>query len=222
MSRPRRIPGLPSCPECNATVEELVHIAPGIASAKPCGCVFAPGEFFPEELLEAEHDRELVADGGQCAAGTEHREHYLFISRRWGRKAEENVEEWGLQGPALILLAMMEEMGEIAEELRAEIPGPSVDNPDDVPHEAARLLYEIAELGLETQEFLESNFEQPAGEKAPDEDRPVDRCGVGPVHDPEAVSEELTDLAPLCFQLTWALNNCNVGTETDRSGGDGR
>lgn len=63
-SRPRRIPGLPPCPECNATVEELVHIAPGIAAAKPCGCVFAPGEFFPDAVLEADHDRELVADGG--------------------------------------------------------------------------------------------------------------------------------------------------------------
>jgi len=62
--RPRRIPGLPDCPECNATVEELVHIAPGIATAKPCGCVFAPGEFFADELLDAEHERELITDGG--------------------------------------------------------------------------------------------------------------------------------------------------------------
>jgi hypothetical protein len=63
--RPRRIPGLPDCPGCNATVEKLVHIAPGIAAAKPCGCVFAPGEFFGDELLEADHERELVTDGGQ-------------------------------------------------------------------------------------------------------------------------------------------------------------
>jgi hypothetical protein len=80
--RPRRIPGLPDCPECNATVEELVHIAPGIAAAKPCGCVFAPGEFFGDELLEADHERELVTDGGEQTVyvvrrrgGTPHRGH---------------------------------------------------------------------------------------------------------------------------------------------------
>jgi hypothetical protein len=62
--RPHRIPGLPDCPQCNETVEELVHIAPAVASAKPSGCVFAPGEFFPDAVLEADHLRELVTDGG--------------------------------------------------------------------------------------------------------------------------------------------------------------
>jgi hypothetical protein len=62
--RPHHIPGLPDCPQCNETVEELVHIAPAVASAKPCGCVFAPGEFFPDDFLEADHQRELITDGG--------------------------------------------------------------------------------------------------------------------------------------------------------------
>jgi len=76
VSRPRRIPGLPDCPNCRATVEELVHIAPGIAAAKPCGCVFAPGEFFPDDVLEADHQRELVTDGGEHTSAGEDSEGY--------------------------------------------------------------------------------------------------------------------------------------------------
>lgn len=34
---------------------------------------------------------------------------------RWYAKAHENVDEWGLQNPAVVLLAMQEEMGELTQ-----------------------------------------------------------------------------------------------------------
>ena len=33
----------------------------------------------------------------------------------WAAKAEENIEQWGLQDPETLLLAMQEEMGELAQ-----------------------------------------------------------------------------------------------------------
>jgi NTP pyrophosphatase (non-canonical NTP hydrolase) len=56
----------------------------------------------------------------------------------WRRKAEENVEEWGLQDVETLLLAMQEEMGELAQaHLEAE-------HEDGDPTRIAR---ELADLG---------------------------------------------------------------------------
>jgi len=56
----------------------------------------------------------------------------------WRHKAEENVEEWGLQAVQTLLLAMQEEMGELAQaHLEAEHEG----------GDPARIAKELADLG---------------------------------------------------------------------------
>ena len=50
-------------------------------------------------------------------------EHYLMLGQQWGQKAEENVEEWGIQKVDTLLLAIQEELGELTQahlEARAE------------------------------------------------------------------------------------------------------
>lgn len=37
----------------------------------------------------------------------------LMLHEYWYDRAHENVEEWGLQDPAVVLLAMQEELGEL-------------------------------------------------------------------------------------------------------------
>lgn len=36
-----------------------------------------------------------------------------YLHERWYGRAEENVDEWGVQNPAVVLLAMQEELGEL-------------------------------------------------------------------------------------------------------------
>lgn len=140
---------------------------------------------------------------------------------RWQARAEENIEKWGNQAPATLFLAMVEEMGEIAEELTEQAPGPHPDNPSEAPFRGWEIIHEMADLGLETRDFLESNFEEPAGTGPMDPEtresiRHEQALGVGVVQDPEAVRDELDDLAPLCFQLRWKLNSRPESTEDHR------
>jgi NTP pyrophosphatase (non-canonical NTP hydrolase) len=87
-------------------------------------------------------------------SGTDHVE--------WWDKASENVEKWGIQDIETLLLAMQEEMGELA------------------------------------QAYLEARSEG------------GDHVRIG---------EELADLAALCIQLQWALNDRSIAPDTGRVGG---
>lgn len=122
---------------------------------------------------------------------------------RWFGHACENVGRWGLHSPGLVFLAMVEEMGEIAEELdeQAEDPFPD-DGRDDPLAEARRFINDAKRLGLDARWFLEEHFDEPAGR--PD-DGLDDLDVTGGVTDADAIQEEVDDLAPLLYQLTWAL-----------------
>lgn len=128
--------------------------------------------------------------------------HPLHLGKRWGDHAEENIDRWGNQYPATLLLAMAEELGEIAQALLAQTDVGDVDAPG--ARRGRRLLHELAGHGIRTRAYLEETFEDPAGKPQTDplitgRDIAGQSLDVGPV------LEETDDLAPLLWQLHWAL-----------------
>jgi len=107
--------------------------------------------------------------------GLRQREHPLMIGKQWGDQAEE--------------------MAEIADELLDEQDLSTADT-------TAQLhLQSIRQTGYECRDFLESECEDDNGDPLPMEDRP----NLGGMGDREEAIEETHDLAPLCWQLLWAL-----------------
>lgn len=155
---------------------------------------FRRGEVVP--LSDEPGPDELVTDGGETV-----RDHKLHLAKRWGDRAESNIEHWGNQAPATLFLAMIEEMGEIAQELeRTQAPG----SPDETPSNGRLLIAAMAALGRRTRRYLEANFEDPAGKTTAEP--AIDGTDIiAHVSDPVAIQDELDDLMPLGWQLTWAL-----------------
>lgn len=160
------------------------------------------GYLYRVVLPEEYHDA-LRVDGGRLRGRT----HHLFLGSQWGGLADENTQEWGLQSAPVLTLALAEELAEVATELEAHTePGADADA-DLMADRGRELLSRIADLGDEVAAFLEANFYDDAGNPLP---RP-ERENLGPIHgevtDPAVVREELDDLAPLCYQLAWALQD---------------
>jgi hypothetical protein len=126
---------------------------------------------------------------------------------RWERQANDNVDRWGNQTAPTLFLAMVEEQGEVAEELLDQASLPDPDNDPDVAVEAWNFIGKAMELGHDVRDFLEGNFEGPAGK--PDRGREQARQDIGGAHldAPTDVQDEVDDLAPLVFQLTWEVQS---------------
>ena len=141
------------------------------------------------------------------------REHYLMLGKRWGDRGEKNIEKWGNQRPKGLLLAMAEEMAEIADELLEDNGLP----PNAYQDRENSILNDIRTTGYVAREFLEEQCEDENGDPLPLSERPE----LSGVADVKAAREETEDLAPLLFQMYWALNDYDVNTDADRSeGGD--
>lgn len=140
-------------------------------------------------------------------------------SARWRQRAVQNVEKWGNQSPGLLFIALIEEMGEIAEEMVEEstVPPPE-DHHNGVWSEAWRFISDMRRLGLDARDFLESNFDEPGG--TPNPDYPADMPIISPFGDNDVVQAEVDDAVPLLIQLTWALHNDTSDTGSDRDSGE--
>lgn len=144
--------------------------------------------------------------------------HGLFLGKRWYDRAEENIDQWGNQSPGLLFLALVEELGEIAEELVEQSEGrPPRDDEKGPWSEAWRFINDTRRLGLDARDFLEANFDDPAGET--DTSLPADMDILAPFEDEESIQDEVDDAAPLLFQLSWALEAARQDTETAQDGG---
>ncbi|ELZ38798.1 hypothetical protein C471_09240 [Halorubrum saccharovorum DSM 1137] len=157
-----------------------------------------------------DRDSELATDGGVDQA-VGRREHPIMLGKRWGDEAESNIEKWGNQRHDTLLLALIEEVGEIAIAMEANsetIYDATSPDADDVPAAVGRrLIDDMADLGRETRDFLEGEYGDPAGDgESPDEHRIH-----GEPTDTTRILEEVEDTAPLCFQLYWALQGVDDG-----------
>lgn len=67
-----------------------------------------------------------------------------FIHDIWNERANENVDEWGIQDPAVVLLAMQEELGELTQAyLEATYEDGDHDRPREEMHDLGALLYQL-------------------------------------------------------------------------------
>lgn len=111
---------------------------------------------------------------------------------RWERKARGNVEKWGLQDIATILLATQEELSELAAEIQPHVS----------THES-KLEYALdhtIRTGFMVQNIHESLYEDDDG--VPVDDPPSFEYDGGNL---ERIKDELIDTAALLVQLHWAL-----------------
>lgn len=122
----------------------------------------------------------------------------------WRRKAESNIECWGNQEAAVLLLALAEEIGEVADEVLATAERALHDGM--YSSHAFKLLSEIRHIGFTSREFLEEHFENEHGNPLPEDEMPA------LVHDldEERVLDEVDDAAPLVYQLVWALQEADT------------
>lgn len=167
-------------------------------------------------------DRAKVGNGtnqtGNASCDTDRLDHPLMLGKRWGDRAEQNIETWGNQRHDTLLLALIEEVGEIAMAMEEHNrptsgePHPYVRS-DDAPAHGRRLISEMANLGVETRRFLESNYEEPAGSDTADGEYKLH----GEPKEVEPILDEVEDTAPLCFQLYWALQARKLQPGSERS-----
>ncbi|MFC6975697.1 hypothetical protein ACFQL1_15140 [Halomicroarcula sp. GCM10025709] len=149
-------------------------------------------------FVEAESDRRVVTDGGIDRHD---------LGDRWGERAEENVETWGNQRHDVLLLALIEEVGEVAMAMQNHCEGGAGLPPNAVPYDQPEvvgrdLIAEMASLGRQTRAFLEDEFPEPAGRDA---DGREHIAITGDPTDADRIVEEVEDAAPLLWQLHWAL-----------------
>lgn len=124
-------------------------------------------------------------------------------SERWEARAESNIDRWGNQTPTVLLLALVEEIGEVADEVLATAEKSYED--DMAAKQAFKYLSDVRRAGFRCRELLEVVFEDENGDPIPNEEMPK------LVHslDEERVLDELNDAAPLVYQLSWALQEAD-------------
>lgn len=67
-----------------------------------------------------------------------------FIYEIWHRRANENIDQWGIQDPAVILLAMQEELGELTQAyLEATYEDGDKEMPREEMHDLGALLFQL-------------------------------------------------------------------------------
>jgi NTP pyrophosphatase (non-canonical NTP hydrolase) len=67
-----------------------------------------------------------------------------LIHQIWTERANDNIDEWGIQDPAVILLAMQEELGELTQAyLEATYEDGDQDLPREEMHDLGALLYQL-------------------------------------------------------------------------------
>jgi len=130
----------------------------------------------------------------------------------WEGIARENVDRWGEQPPAVLLLALVEEVAETVDEL---LKTAEKGTETMVPAEAMARLAAVRDAGFECRAFLEREFEDENGEPLPREEWPTLVWDFDDV----AVQEEVGDTAPLVYQLAWALDEWESNRPVATDGG---
>ena len=130
----------------------------------------------------------------------------------WEDIARENVDRWGEQPPAVLLLALVEEVAETVDEL---LKTAEKGTETMVPAEAMARLAAVRDAGFECRAFLEREFEDETGDPLPREEWPTLVWDFDAV----AVAEELDDTAPLVYQLAWALDEWESKRSVATDGG---
>lgn len=121
---------------------------------------------------------------------------------KWQRYAERNTEKWGVQPPAHVILAIMEELAEITEDFLVNSDTPNAPRTPE-EREMMYLLTEIISLGDYVQTRLDDLLEDENGEPVDYDKRPT---VTGKLKNREDVDKEIDDIAPLIIQLAKSVD----------------
>lgn len=113
-------------------------------------------------------------------------------------KAERNIDRWGHQPVDALAFAIIEEVGELSQEVLLEV----TELPDEADPHALALLEDVRDACLEVQTYLDLAFHDARGEPLPPDERPE---LLGPIEDPAALLDETGDIGALIVQLEGAL-----------------
>lgn len=119
----------------------------------------------------------------------------------WEEKAQNNIDHWGNQEAAVLLMALAEEVAEVADDLLATGEEP-ITKDSMYSAKAARLLSEVRRSGFACRTFLEQHFEDEDGNPLSESEMPDIYVSL----DDDRVLDEVNDVGPLVFQLAWALS----------------
>jgi len=119
-----------------------------------------------------------------------------YMQPLWHGHATENVEKWGLQSEGELLLATMEELGEMAAELNDayEVEGDDVDC-----YSVTEMLREIERLGKSVQTLHEDIYEDEDGNAVGGPTVSLDGHEA-------AFADELNDTVALLYQIRASLD----------------
>lgn len=140
------------------------------------------------------------------AVGDEEQTSFHNLGEKFGIKATSNIETWGNQRFDTLLLALIEEIGEIAHAISWECDVGDIDayrSESNRHSDGRQLISEMAGLGIRTRSYLESEFGDPPG----DGDT-LDELEL--FDDPDStdpILDEIEDAGPLLYQLYWAIED---------------
>ncbi len=131
---------------------------------------------------------------------------------KWEQMAHENVQKWGLQPVDALLLAMGEEMGELAEVV---LSWNEYTDQNRRAEDGRDLIRRMADLGGDIQDHLETVSEDANGDPVPTDERPnylTPPEGLNDDLSERLTKSELDDLMALGYQFLWALETADGGT----------
>jgi hypothetical protein len=120
-----------------------------------------------------------------------------YMNALYHGHARNNVQKWGLQSMGVLLCATMEELGEMAMEMREQMEIEADDEIDEYSMYA--LIDDMADFGERVQRTHEEIYED-------DEGNPIDGPEIRYTGDTGRLQSELTDTVALLIQLQASLD----------------
>lgn len=129
-----------------------------------------------------------------------------YMNALYHGHARNNVEKWGLQSTGVLLCATMEELGEMAMEVREDMAIRADDEIDE--YSMYTLVDDIAELGERAQTVHEEIYEDAGG-------NPIDGPEIEYTGNVGRLQDELTDTMALLLQMQAALDRQSMDTDDE-------
>jgi len=142
-----------------------------------------------------------VADDGEELTPTDYVDIASYMNALYHGHARNNVQKWGLQSMGVLLCATMEELGEMAMEMRSNMEIDSEDEIDEYSMYA--LIDDMADFGERVQRTHEAIYED-------DEGNPIDGPEIHYTGDTGRLQDELTDTVALLYQMQAALDRMSM------------
>jgi len=129
-----------------------------------------------------------------------------YMNAMYHGHARSNVQKWGLQSVGVLLCATMEELGEMAMEMREQMEIEADDKIDE--YSMYTLIDDMADFGERVQRTHEEIYEDDGG-------NPIDGPEIRYTGDTGRLQDELTDTVALMYQLQAALDRMSMESVED-------